>query len=1134
MEDDYLGSSKVLVRTLVDYVPTYNACLPFKQGQLIHVHNKDDSGWWDGTCNGLRGWFPSSYVISIEEVESQDNPFNLSHFNQSPDTDASSIASFICESDFTIPKPVTNESDTDYDSVGNVSDVALEVYNSPDTSTKEYAFPAAQQLPEYWHTKITSQGQRYYYNVITNDTAWNVSECNTVNKSTKTSQIANLDHIVSDVSKDFMPSNMLSPVPTWDFLVQSIYQSFSELNESIKNYERVTYGHCTETIIETVRNLLLSTGSICWESEAAIENKKLRPYQNSVIASLSQLVLTSKIASGIWPPPDVENKMCQQARQVLLAVRSFVNIGRDLNLDLRPNVMHANGIDSNSEFPTNVELNDLEFIEQLDENYLKISREVQNLKTHISSDAIDSDTLNSLVKNLVHIVGQILSLVEDLVELNFDHGNSDLYKRMSDQIHYLRVIKETMKNGVNDLITNAGNALDQFAPEDCIKRLYDSAQSLQEIAEEILKSTKLTVDLKERIEQTLLQEDIESFHEDNIEDSDYWVLKRKVKSLNLVRSRSDSTSSSPGTPHVFVIDPSEIESMPKLPSLQNLFSSETYSSPLESPTDDDSKHRIPEPLQFSKKACSDPGTSHINIKEQGKLPETLIRKDLPQGVDMNGPVDAKRMSNAKILKFFGVESTVNAKEIPQKRPDDWFLAYDYKPGEITRNATGQINGGTWEALVEQLTLHDTAIDTEFTNTFLLAFRSFSSPMKFCNQLIARFDLKPPANLTEEELNLFNEKKLKPIRIRIFNIMKYWLESYFFYDQDYICLETLFQFANCTLTQGLPVAAKKRLIVLLEQKKSRKPTKISSIPQAKAITRVKPADSTSSATSHESSSNSSMISWNVIPWMKTRGALTVAEIDAQDIARQLTSIDFEHYSLIQPEELLNLEFSKKEGSKSINVKALTKLSNKITGWVAETIIRERDLKKRCYLLKHFIKIGEQCYKLHNYNTLMAIMSALNSTTITRLRKTWEPLSNKTKTVLEALRKATDHSRNYCAYRSRLKTSEMPCLPFFGVYLTDLTFIHEGNPAYRRNGGTSMIINFDKHYKSVKVIQEIQRFQQTDFQFPELPELRDFLRDSLDKIDWGSDSSKLYEASLEIEPKEGRDIKKLDGLMSYIRR
>jgi son of sevenless len=47
-----------------DYFPqTQNAtCLSFRAGQVIHVLNRDSSGWWDGELEGRRGWFPSNYV----------------------------------------------------------------------------------------------------------------------------------------------------------------------------------------------------------------------------------------------------------------------------------------------------------------------------------------------------------------------------------------------------------------------------------------------------------------------------------------------------------------------------------------------------------------------------------------------------------------------------------------------------------------------------------------------------------------------------------------------------------------------------------------------------------------------------------------------------------------------------------------------------------------------------------------------------------------------------------------------------------------------------------------------------------------------------------------------------------------
>ncbi len=47
-----------------DYEPQHNVstCLAFRAGQVIHVLNRDTSGWWDGELEGKRGWFPSNYV----------------------------------------------------------------------------------------------------------------------------------------------------------------------------------------------------------------------------------------------------------------------------------------------------------------------------------------------------------------------------------------------------------------------------------------------------------------------------------------------------------------------------------------------------------------------------------------------------------------------------------------------------------------------------------------------------------------------------------------------------------------------------------------------------------------------------------------------------------------------------------------------------------------------------------------------------------------------------------------------------------------------------------------------------------------------------------------------------------------
>jgi son of sevenless-like protein len=95
--------------------------------------------------------------------------------------------------------------------------------------------------------------------------------------------------------------------------------------------------------------------------------------------------------------------------------------------------------------------------------------------------------------------------------------------------------------------------------------------------------------------------------------------------------------------------------------------------------------------------------------------------------------------------------------------------------------------------------------------------------------------------------------------------------------------------------------------------------------------------------------------------------------------------------------------------------------------------------------------------------MAVLCALTSSTISRLKKTWDGLSSKYTLSLEVLRKATEHSRNYAEYRGRIRNALPPTLPFLGLFLTDITFCYEGNSAQRQSplDSTLGLINFDRY-------------------------------------------------------------------------
>jgi son of sevenless len=72
-----LGPEYVLA--MHDYFPQHQSatCLSFRAGQVIHVLNRDSSGWWDGELEGRRGWFPSNYVNAEITSLTEEQPLGM-------------------------------------------------------------------------------------------------------------------------------------------------------------------------------------------------------------------------------------------------------------------------------------------------------------------------------------------------------------------------------------------------------------------------------------------------------------------------------------------------------------------------------------------------------------------------------------------------------------------------------------------------------------------------------------------------------------------------------------------------------------------------------------------------------------------------------------------------------------------------------------------------------------------------------------------------------------------------------------------------------------------------------------------------------------------------------------------------
>lgn len=152
--------------------------------------------------------------------------------------------------------------------------------------------------------------------------------------------------------------------------------------------------------------------------------------------------------------------------------------------------------------------------------------------------------------------------------------------------------------------------------------------------------------------------------------------------------------------------------------------------------------------------------------------------------------------------------------------------------------------------------------------------------------------------------------------------------------------------------------------------------------------------------------------------------------------------------------------------------------------------------------------------------MAIQCALNSSTIARLKRTWDGLPTKYRAMMDEQRRTVEHTRNFAGYRARLRATAAPALPFVGLFLTDLTFCHEGNPATRPSpqDPQKRLLNFDKYVKMSRIIGDLQRFQMP-YTLLEVQECQAYLHKVLAGVQQAGagGAEDLYRRSLLLEPR-----------------
>lgn len=429
--------------------------------------------------------------------------------------------------------------------------------------------------------------------------------------------------------------------------------------------------------------------------------------------------------------------------------------------------------------------------------------------------------------------------------------------------------------------------------------------------------------------------------------------------------------------------------------------------------------------------------------------------------------------------------------------------------ELVTNPEGRIIGGSLNAIIERLTSHEATPDPRFVTMVYLTFRLFATPLGFAEALAYRFHYIEAS-----------PRIAQPVRLRVTNVFKGWLESHWRHDRDESTIPFIFSFAK---DQVMPVSAigANRLLELLQVVAT---THSPAVPRVlSSMGKTNTAASTNAYTGQPAPqlvlSKSQL---NALKTWKMGGSgLSVLDFDPLELARQLTIKTSSIFCSILPEELLGCEFMKDSNSLAVNVRALTTFSNDLANLVVDSILLLEDAKKRAAVIKQWIKIEAKLLELHNYETLITINASLMSSTIQRLRKTWDLIGQKTKSTMEEIKRVVDHAKNYAVLRQRISNLPAPCLPYVGIYRTDLTFIDQGCQATRElktSDETISVINLDKHSKTAKIISDLQRFQ-IEYKLAPIDELQTWLQDECIRVRAAGERNfqNQYRRSLLLEPK-----------------
>ncbi|XP_051233990.1 ral guanine nucleotide dissociation stimulator-like 1 isoform X1 [Dicentrarchus labrax] len=395
-----------------------------------------------------------------------------------------------------------------------------------------------------------------------------------------------------------------------------------------------------------------------------------------------------------------------------------------------------------------------------------------------------------------------------------------------------------------------------------------------------------------------------------------------------------------------------------------------------------------------------------------------------------------------------------------------------------------IRAGTLERLVETLLTAFGDNDLTYTSIFLSTYRAFTSTQTVLQLLLDRY-----GSVEENEQDTERCKGTetnRAIRNALASILRAWLDQCpedFQEPPDYPCLHRLMDY----LRRALPGSeALRRAEGLLEQLQSQ---------------------ANMDETDAGFHGNSSFC----------LGEEEEVEIEVQEdflsfeselVAEQLTYMDALLFKKVVPHHCLGSIWSQRDKKHNKHsaptIRATITQFNAVAACVVSTVLKHRQIRPhvRARVIQRWIDIAQECRIRKNFSSLRAIVSALQSNPLYRLKRAWACVHKDSMQTFEELSDIFSDHNNYltsrellmregtskfaslesCAKEHQKRThkrlqlqKEMGAMqgtiPYLGTFLTDLTMLDTALPDLVEGG----LINFEKRRREFEVIAQIKLLQ-----------------------------------------------------------